>query len=392
VDLARRVWGGNGLGTLASVLQPAGIPAAFDSREIAMQSRLYSRVALPLLVAGLMLCGTRDAAAQEQRTIPAGTVVHVTLDEPLTSETARIGQRVTATVSPLDLSGFPTGTRFEGVVAEVQRAAADRPAILNVRWFAVTMPNPDTYPVDGTLYRLDPEYVYRDETGRLYTAEPEGLTALERQARGFDPIWVGYGAGAGAILGTILGGGLLRGALLGGLGGAIYGAIRGGVFGQAEPGPRVILAAAGAQQRPLHFHEVRLPRGEPFGIRLGRPVTFAARETYRYPALAEALKDGRVLGARQGLYNTTAVRLNGRALAFERAKPVSVNGVLYLPWEPIAAAAQMRTDFPLGPAGGFYTIQTPRGPVKGHTGLQTVWFQDQQWRLQHAPITINGEL
>src|ERR1051325_10109016 len=98
-----------------------------------MHSRMRVRAAAPLLLAALSMLGARSALAQRDRlTIPAETLVRVRLDQPISSRTARVADRLTATLAPTDTSGFPVATQFEGEVTEVQRYTADRPGILDM--------------------------------------------------------------------------------------------------------------------------------------------------------------------------------------------------------------------------------------------------------------------
>src|SRR5215211_4047878 len=80
--------------------------------------------------------------------LPAGSVLKVKLDDTLSSDRSRVGERFTATVED-DQSGYdlPRGTRVEGVVREVQRASKDRPGMVDVEFRAMRLP-------DGQRYRV----------------------------------------------------------------------------------------------------------------------------------------------------------------------------------------------------------------------------------------------
>src|SRR5690606_35021591 len=112
-----------------------------------------------------------------------------------------------------DRSGFPRGTRFEGVVTEVARAGKNEPGVLDVEFRRAILPDGRAMAISGELAGLGDDDVRRRSDGRL---ESRHSSRKEK----FDAKWVGYGAAGGAVLSTIFGGGFLKGALLGGLGGA----------------------------------------------------------------------------------------------------------------------------------------------------------------------------
>lgn len=132
-----------------------------------------------------------------------GTEIQVRLDQPLSSATARVEDRVDATViSPVRLENrvvIPTGSRVRGVVRNAQRA--ERPAR------------------GGTL-ELTFDTLLLDDSTRLdmssrVVAVRENLDRTESAQR------AGIGAALGAVLGSVLGGkkGALLGILVGGGGG-----------------------------------------------------------------------------------------------------------------------------------------------------------------------------
>ena len=118
-----------------------------------MQARDTMRVTLPILLAALSVAGAPPSAAQvggrgdrvvvpaNRVVVPAETVVRVRLDDRLSSRTATVGDRFTATIDPDDRSGFPIGTRFEGAVTDVQKASADQPGTIGMRFRRVVLPD-----------------------------------------------------------------------------------------------------------------------------------------------------------------------------------------------------------------------------------------------------------
>jgi hypothetical protein len=164
-----------------------------------------------------------DAALRE------GTEIQVRLDQPLSSATARVEDRVEATViTPVRLDNrvvIPAGTRVRGVVRRAERA--ERPARAGSLDLAF-----------NTLLYEDNSRV--DMSARV-VAVKENLDRSESAQR------AGIGAALGAVLGSVLGGkkGALVGILVGGAGG---------------------LAAAKGE-------DVDMPEGTILGLTLDRPLT-----------------------------------------------------------------------------------------------------------------------
>ena len=92
--------------------------------------------------------------------VGAGTEIHAALDTPLSSKTAKPGDRFTATVSdPVRANNgavvIPTGARVEGEVAEAEdektlTALKDKPK-LSLRFRDVVLPTGQTVPLTATL-------------------------------------------------------------------------------------------------------------------------------------------------------------------------------------------------------------------------------------------------
>lgn len=150
-----------------------------------------------------------DAAAASRFTgvraaLPEGTQIQVRLEEPLSSERARLEDRFQATVAlPVRVDGrlvIPAGTPVRGVVTGVQRAERPaRGARLHLSF--------DSIEIDGVRYDLRSRIVSIDEDlDRSETAKRAGI-----------------GAVLGGVLGSIIGGtkGALIGLVIGGAGGVV---------------------------------------------------------------------------------------------------------------------------------------------------------------------------
>jgi hypothetical protein len=138
-----------------------------------------------------------------EMTLPEATEIQVRLEEPLSSATARVEDRVEATVAmPVRERGrvvIPAGTRVRGVVRDVERA--QRPA-------------------RGGRLELTFDSIYLDDRTRtrLYARV---VSLRESMDRGEKAEKAGIGAVLGGVLGTILGGkkGAIIGVVIGGTGG-----------------------------------------------------------------------------------------------------------------------------------------------------------------------------
>jgi hypothetical protein len=346
------------------------------------------------LAALVGLVGVRPAAAQPERlTVPADTVVKVRLDDRLSSDQARPGDRFTADLAPDDRSGFPDGTRFEGTVTDVQHATKDQPGVVDLRFRTVVLPGGRALSINGRLASLNDDEVRKTADGRLESRH-HGSSGK------FDPKWVGYGAGGGAVLGTIFGGSFLKGALLGGLGGAVYGYLN---RDKGHGGS---------------YREVDVPSGTEFGIRLADRVSFDASDNYRFhrgDADADRAdryrpdRDGpdrdrpdrvqdtdvpageRVAGSRDTYrFAETVVRVNGNPVGFGDVRPMSINGTLFVPLAPIARAADLRYSHTTGSEE--FTLDARDRTIRGSVGDagDGAPLSAENWLA--APLMVNGEI
>lgn len=342
----------------------------------------------PLFVTALALLGAQAAVAQRsgQNTVPSNTVVRLKMDTALNSRDAKEGDRFAAVLAENDRSGFPEGTRFQGMVREVQRYTKKKPGMLDVEIQRAYLPGGEKLALSGRLASLAGDDVRRMENGRLETRKQSGSK--------MDWKWAGYGAGAGAVLSTVLGGKILKGAVLGGLGGAAYGYLTRNQGGKGDKDT---------------FRDVDLPRGTEFGMRLQQEVAFANRTTFRYASdqvrTAGARTEERVPAERPAepvfrdrvrdersdpRYREATVRLNGRTVTLDEPA-MNLNGILYVPLEPIAAAANLRFTHRAGQEG--FTLATPDGRVSAAAGDTRVTLPDREaLTLAEQPVSINGTI
>src|SRR3989441_9373857 len=175
----------------------------------------------PAIVAALSLIV--PALVQASGTVPNGTVIHVTIDQSLSSKSAKVGQPVVASVAQDVVVGgkvlVPKGSHAKLTVASVQPSGRlSTPARLWLRLRSVT--------VNGKSYSLA-----TSSAGRTMGSKAK-----------HDTVFIGGGAGAGALIGGPPRGGerAALGALAGGgggTGGAAGPGRKGGVFQIGEEHP-----------------------------------------------------------------------------------------------------------------------------------------------------------
>lgn len=159
----------------------------------------------PIRIAAMALvCGMMLAALAHAGTLPSETQIQVTLDQSVSSKTARPGDMVSGSVARDVTAGgrvlIPRGSPAKMKVTTVQASGKlSTPAKLYLRLQSVT--------VRGKNYTL--------------STMQEGLTAGSKAKR--NTVFIGGGAAAGAIIGALAGGGK----------GAVIGALAGGAAGTA---------------------------------------------------------------------------------------------------------------------------------------------------------------
>jgi peptidoglycan hydrolase-like protein with peptidoglycan-binding domain len=177
-------------------------------------------------------------------TIPENTIVSMRMDSYLSSRTARVGDRFTATVTiPVYVNGktvVPAGSRVEGRVTEVTPAKRmSKSGTIAIDFDELIFPNGSRVRLIGSLTSDDPEMQRKiDEESRV------SGTTDNRSA-----VFVGGGGAVWAVLGGMAGGG--KGAVLGGIAGAGAG-VAGVLLSKGE--------------------EAQVPTGTTFGIQLRQPL------------------------------------------------------------------------------------------------------------------------
>ena len=182
-------------------------------------------------------------------TVPADTVIRVRMDSQMSSRSARVGDRFSATVTEPVYGGesglevVPVGSKIWGRVTSVKQAGRRSPGNISVSFYQIATPSRATYPINGSLSSLQADDVNADNEG----------TVAGKSNRKRDAVFIGGGAATGAIIGAIAGGGK----------GAAIGAILGGGLGT---GARVYEREQDAEVKS----------GTEFGVILNRAVSLPA--------------------------------------------------------------------------------------------------------------------
>ena len=188
------------------------------------RTRRLAVIAMLSVAAGAPLSGR--AIAQDSRpryssaqpgergwTLPPDTVISVQMNGTLSSRTARVGDKFTATVTvPVYVNGrtvIPAGSIVEGRVTQVTPAKRmNRSGTIGIDFDALVFPNGSAVNLVGSLTSDDPQTRRR--------IDDESRVSGKRNERA--SVFIGGGGAIGAVLGAISGGG--KGAVLGGIAGA----------------------------------------------------------------------------------------------------------------------------------------------------------------------------
>ena len=183
-------------------------------------------------------------------TAPAGTQLAVSPTMAVSSETARVGDRFTASLGTDLAAGgsivIPAGSQLEAQVVSVTQAGrGGRHGSLDVRFTSAMLPNGQRIPISARIQTQDGSGVLRGGTTKSTVGQAALRTAL--------------GAGLGAALGTAMG--PLSGGRVGR--GAIYGTAIGGGLGASSA---VLNKGEDAQ----------INAGQSLNVVLDQPVTSSA--------------------------------------------------------------------------------------------------------------------
>ena len=197
-----------------------------------------------------------QVGGMSQISVPANSVVRVTLDQTISSANAFVGQPISATVVSQQNgdSEFPSGTKLTGTIVAVTKMTKGVPGTLDLRWNRAMLPGNQAVSLDGTLIGLDNDSVQQVGTGRI---EAKG----NGKSSGDTLKVVGIGAGAGFLLGRVLKQNSTLSAVLGAAGGYLYDQSKN--KGKAA--------------------DARVAAGTELGIQLRAPVTY--RDTTGYSSV-----------------------------------------------------------------------------------------------------------
>ena len=152
--------------------------------------------------------------AERLYTVSSGKRFYARMNDTISSKTARVGDRFTATVTEPVYSTngvvvIPDGSEVIGRVNSVTAARkGGNPGTIDVSFVQVVLPNGKRRAINGSLTNLDSKSAKSDSEG----------TASGDRMKNRKLIFIGGGGAGGAVLGGAIGGG--KGALIGALLGA----------------------------------------------------------------------------------------------------------------------------------------------------------------------------
>jgi len=221
------------------------------------------RTASAMLVATVIVAASDLTSAQDSRprnnsaqyaepswTLSPDTIISVQMNGSLSSRTAHVGDKFTATVTvPVYVNGrtvIPAGSIIEGRVTQVTPAKRmNRSGTIGIDFDDLLFPNGTRIGLVGSLTSDDPETRRRIDDESRVSAESKKRPA----------VFIGGGGAIGAVLGGIAGGGQ---------GAAVGGAVGAGV------GIASVLMSKG--------EEAQVPSGTPFGVQIKQSLV--VRESY----------------------------------------------------------------------------------------------------------------
>lgn len=238
---------------------------------ITVNSKLAQRVSGFLVLIAIVLGSVLPASAQNRRrrprlgkysrppvtrrtepnyyTVAANTVIRARMNEQISSESARVGDRFTTTVvDPVYAGGIeviPAGSTITGRVTSVIRAQRKGKAgSIGVHFISLQLPNGTARAINGDLTDVSGDNrMNSDNEGQV-----RGRGAAKRNV-----VFIGGGAATGALIGAIAGGG--KGAGIGAGVGAGLG-VAGALFAKG--------------------HEAVVKRDTEFGVVLNQSVSLPA--------------------------------------------------------------------------------------------------------------------
>lgn len=236
-----------------------------SSGKVISRKVLSGITLITLLIASATAQGRRQPppAGDRSWTIPADTVISVQMNGTLSSGTARVGDKFTATVTvPVYVSGetvIPAGSVIEGRVTQVTPAKRMlRSGTIGLDFDDLVLPDGSSINLVGSLTSQDPATRRRIDDESRVSGASNKKTA----------VFVGGGGAIGAVLGGVAGGG--------------KGAVLGGVAGAAAGGAAVLLSKG---------EEAQVPSGTPFGVQLKQSLTI--RESSQTAVTADQPTDQR---------------------------------------------------------------------------------------------------
>lgn len=185
--------------------------------------------------------------ASDQVALDPGSVIPVTLNAELKSNTATAGDTFTATVDTTReaYNTILRGATVDGAVRHATPQSGSDPGTLELAFTRLRLSNGETYPISGTVTSLD---------SKDLKVGSDGVLQAVRVNKDQSAAYAGIGAGAGAVIGILTGGKIRFEDLL--LGGGLG------------------YAAGQLLKNTQQVHDVDLKPGTPVGVLLNERVRY----------------------------------------------------------------------------------------------------------------------
>lgn len=296
------------------------------------------------LMAALMMALAVSASAVTVL-VPENTVIPVTLDNPLSSVTNRVGDVFSAHYEGITGGEFPHYTNFTGKVRSVTQASGTTAGEIGVDFVSAHLPDGTSVPIIGQLTSLDEASVKTDpDTGRLVG------TSEARKASGK---FIAIGAGAGLLIGELSGKNEILYTVLGAAAGYLYGQNKG---------------------EPAIGKDVQVPADTKFGILLTQDVTIPDPKSAAMPGSTGA-------GPNTG---------PGWQVTFKNLQPMMSGNDLMVPFRSVMNSIEMPFDY--YPATKRIRVNNYESQAVHTVGTRIIDVNGQYTRMDTASRIINGSL
>ncbi len=294
--------------------------------------------------------------AQQSLAIPVGTVIPVTLDNALSSETTRLGDPVTVTVRSASNGDaeFPLGTKINGIVSEVQKAGGGKPGLINLGFRQIVMPDGQAINTQGSLVSLDEKTVQQNADGRLVVRNASKNNQL---------LFIGIGAAGGYVLGR-----LTKNTVLG----TLLGAAAGYLYSEYD-------------KKNSAATEVKVAQGTQFGVLMNTQIAYVPSPAF---ALARSTYLNGWTSSGSSSLQTVRVNDGDRAVIFLTDQPVDEAGIVLVPLANVMDQAKIAYKYDERLQA--ISLDTLRGALQMNIGKSYALLNGEREEMEAPAQVRNG--